>query len=312
VTKIEWVKNPDGSQGITVNSKTGCLNHTPEGLCLGGLFPCYAWKLAHGRLRIRYQANWNFPPGTDVHKAIGDTFYPRWWPERLEQIKGIKKPTGIFLDDMSDWMGDYWPEEWTKMELQVMKDCPQHRFYTLTKQPQNLPQWSPFPENCWVGVTATNRRMLLAAREVFNSPICAGGIMAKVKFISFEPLLESAICDHQWKANIKGGGFSRRRIESDIKCTKCGQAQNWGNLNSDLIGSDGKPIVQRLIIGAQTRPKKLPAWEGVKEIIEAADQAGVRVFLKDNLGLPRLNCDGATPFYRKDTTGTMVLRQEMP
>ena len=38
-----------------------------------------------------------------------------------------------------------------------------------------------------------------------------------------------------------------------------------------------------LIIGAQTRPTVLPKIEWVKEIVEAADQAGVKVFLKNNL-----------------------------
>lgn len=190
MTTIEWVRNPGGSQGITVNSKTGCRNHTSEGLCLGGLFPCYARKLAQGRLKQRYLANMNFPIlAMNLDPRI-IPFYPRWWPERLEQIRKIKKPTGIFLDDMSDWMGDYWPEEWTRQELQVMRDCPQHRFYTLTKQSQNLFQFSPFPENCFVGVTATNQ-------DMFGKAILhLADIQASVKFISLEPLLERIDISH--------------------------------------------------------------------------------------------------------------------
>jgi len=184
-TLIEWVKNPDGTQGETLNSKTGCLNHTPEGLCLGGMFPCYAYKLANGRLRTRYLANSILPshdePNHEAHHL--DPFYPRFWPERLEQIRKRKKPTGYFLDDMSDWMGSYWPEEWTEAELQVMRDCPQHRFYTLTKQPQNLIKFSPYPPNCWVGVTATNPDLYLEARKYLRQ------IEATIKYISFEPLL---------------------------------------------------------------------------------------------------------------------------
>ena len=59
-TSIDWVKNPDGSQGYTLNPITGCGNHTPEGLCLGGMFPCYAYRLANTRLKERYLANTNF------------------------------------------------------------------------------------------------------------------------------------------------------------------------------------------------------------------------------------------------------------
>ncbi|GAI36140.1 unnamed protein product, partial [marine sediment metagenome] len=190
-TMIGWVKNPDGSQGYTLNSKTGCLNHTPEGLCLDGLFHCYAFRLANGRLRARYLANRNRIPfehgarGADGKIDIrNDPFYPRFWPERLEEPYQIKKPTGFFLDDMSDWMGDYWPEEWTEAELQMMRDNPQHRFYTLTKQAQNLPRWSPFPDNCWVGISVTNNKQMNGA--LYFNP----DYKAKIKFLSFEPLLE--------------------------------------------------------------------------------------------------------------------------
>ena len=61
-TSIEWVRNPDGSQGYTHNPMSGCKNHTPEGLCLDGLFPCYAWKLVHTRLKPLYLANENAAP----------------------------------------------------------------------------------------------------------------------------------------------------------------------------------------------------------------------------------------------------------
>lgn len=197
MTKIEWVKSPDNSQGITVNSKTGCRNHTPEGLCLGGLFPCYAYKLANTRLKERYLANGlvacDYDGGeegsdADLKAAFADPFYPRWWPERLDKIRGIKKPTGIFLDDMSDWMWKGWPEKWTRMELQVMRDCPQHRFYTLTKQPQNLSPWNPFPENCWVGVTATNPQMFYEAQIYLEK------VTATVRYISLEPYLTQIVC----------------------------------------------------------------------------------------------------------------------
>lgn len=183
-TKIEWVKNPDGSQGYTLNSKTGCLNHTPDGLCLGGMFPCYAFRLANGRLRKRYLANSILPthdePNHEAHHQ--DPFYPRFWPERLKELYQVKKPIAFFLDDMSDWMGDYWPREWTEAELQMMRDNPQHRIYTLTKQPQNLIKWSPFPSNCWVGVTATDDEMCYQAWKHLLD------VEAKVKYISFEPL----------------------------------------------------------------------------------------------------------------------------
>ena len=51
-TKIEWCKNPNGTQGYTWNPITGCLN---------GCSYCYARKLADGRLKSRMLANTVMP-----------------------------------------------------------------------------------------------------------------------------------------------------------------------------------------------------------------------------------------------------------
>ena len=68
------------------------------------------------------------------------------------------------------------------------------------------------------------------------------------------------------------------------------------------------------IIGAQSpySKKTVPKWEWVREIIEACDKAGIPVFLKNNLRLPKYSCEGGTPFYKLHPSGTMELRQELP
>lgn len=304
-TTIEWVKNPDGTPGHTCNVKTGCLNHNPDGFCLGGMFPCYAYKLANRRVRKRYLSNIRTAPVTDValklYKHLIDTyndpFYPRFWPERLREFYGLGKgqfgmaviPRGVFLDDMSDWMADYWPQEWTKAELQMMQDCSQHRIYTLTKQAQNLVRFSPFPDNCWVGVTVTNGDLYLPAIEALAD------IEAKIRYISFEPLLENP---------------------SDF-------AEQW---------SEGLPVLDWLIIGALTGSKielqvlqkeypsltllplshnrytLQPKIEWVKEIVETASEAGIPVFLKNNL-MPLIIDQPRIPEWSSSKVG---LRQEMP
>lgn len=68
--------------------------------------------------------------------------------------------------------------------LEVVRLTPRHTFIFLTKEPWNLAQWNPFPSNCWVGVSATNKQELKAAEEGLAS------VRASVRFISFEPLLE--------------------------------------------------------------------------------------------------------------------------
>lgn len=303
MTGIEWVLNPDGSRGITVNSKTGCLNHI-DGLCKGGGFPCYAYKLAHGRLKQRYLAKHclataGIEPSQlqDFYNKQADPFYPRFWPERLDKIRAIKKPTGIFLDDMSDWMGDYWPEEWTRQELQVMRDCPQHRFYTLTKQAQRLPKFSPFPENVYIGVTATNAKMLREALTYLND------IEATVKFVSLEPLLSRIYDPVQFINALPDFLFVLDWLIIGA-CT--------GNLPDMTLLGEKYPDLW--LAGHDNKITAQPRIEWVQEIVEAADKAGVRVFLKNNLN-PLINQDKISGQYALDT-GLLnwegQLRQEMP
>ncbi len=174
-------------------------------------------------------------------------FYPRFWPSRLDDIKFSgawwdtlrgRKAKGVFVCDMGELFGDWLPVKWQKEVFDVIKSDPLDRFYLLTKQPQNLIKFSPFPENCYIGVTATNTKEYLAALAGLAV------IKAKVKYISFEPLLNRIIVNPPYT------------FSGDI---------DW------------------IIIGAQTKPYKAPKIEWVKEIVEAADKAGTPVFLKDNL-----------------------------
>ena len=183
-TKIEWVKNPDGSQGWTWNPITGCLN---------GCSYCYARRLANGRLRQRYLANANVADITQWLRSANsslwdrvttDPFYPRFWPERLGDIP-LKPSRGIFVCDMSDLFGIGIPEDWTERVLNIINGNPQHRFYLLTKQPQNLIKFSPFPDNCWVGVTATDRHFANQAQKYMLK------VEAKIKYLSIEPCFDS-------------------------------------------------------------------------------------------------------------------------
>jgi len=194
-TKIQWVKNPDGTQGHTWNPITGCLN---------GCGYCYARKLANGRLRERYLANQNIAIPKNLlikNEMYHDPFYPRFWPGRMPphtyhkmDWKGV--PIGIFVCDMGELFGDWIPHDWQAEIFDVILNNPWHRFYLLTKQPQNLVKFSPFPQNCWVGATATNQAMYDSAVYWLNQ------IDAKVKYISIEPLLSPIhlpnYCDVDW------------------------------------------------------------------------------------------------------------------
>lgn len=280
-TTIEWVKNPDGTQGYTWNPVTGCMNHI-NGICKGGKFSCYAFKLARGRLKSRYLANHQWTPIPMPHTipALLDPFYPRFWEDRMRCLvpryagsRHLNKPRGIFVCDMSDLFGIGIPEGWTSKVLSAIRLWPEHRFYLLTKQPQNLLPWSPFPENCWVGVTITNGNDDNTPLAYFKK------IEAKVKFISFEPLLK-------WWDRIS-------MAEDEYAIEKLAESFRILSISWIIIGScTGRNYeIDEL---AKKYPELTPMpWDGkwtlqpkiewVKEIVEACDKAGVKVFLKNNL-----------------------------
>ena len=99
-----------------------------------------------------------------------------------------------------------------------------------------------------------------------------GKIQAKVTYISFEPLLEHI--------PVIGQDFQFHRPD-------------W------------------VIIGAQTRPYKPPKIEWVREIVEAADKAGVPVFIKNNLASYARNIS-LYPEMEVGDDAWDEIRQELP
>jgi len=207
-TRIEWVKNPDGTRGYSSNPI--------KGYCPMACSYCYARALYN---RFRWDKTIRFDVG------------------ELLSIERHNKPAGIFLGSTFELFWDELERFWQDSIFKTIKDCPQHHFYLLTKQPQNLIKFSPFPPNCWVGATATNLEQYRAAL------VGLATIEAKVKYISFEPLLEYIPTNPPY----------------------------------DLKGIDW------VIIGAQTNPGKQPDPGWVDTILNACDIAKVPIFMKNNL-----------------------------
>lgn len=300
-TNIEWVVNPDGSRpGYTWNPITGCLNHI-DGMCKGGGFPCYAFKLANGRLKPLYRANDNLAPvPRDLRNYSLDPFYPRFWENRLyelvnkirrwgkqSQVVHTQGAKGIFVCDMSDLFGIGIPEEWTRKVLDRFQYCPQHRFYLLTKQPQNLINFSPFPDNCEVGITVTNDEAYTFATYYLEK------VEAKVKCLSLEPLLSVIDCGKPWDKRLKLASINRAIIGA---CT---------GTKTEMFELKRKyPDLTVMPFGNKWTAQ--PKIEWVKEIVEAADRAGIPVFMKDNL-MPLI-----PPFGNELFPPAIRVRQEMP
>jgi len=291
-----WARNPDGTLGWTWNPITGCLNHD-NGLCKGGGFPCYAFKLAHGRLKQRYLANDNIAPLSEGRewipmRDISDPFYPRFWEERLYELSPIAQThKGIFVCDMSDLFGIGIPEEWTLAVLGQIRIHPEHRFYLLTKQPQNLIKFSPFPDNCWVGVTATKFEAVIEATKWL------AGVKAHVKYLSLEPLLD-------WDLHEKN--LMKRLLQyAEISWLIPGACTGTKAEMAELV--QRYPALTLMPYGKIWTAQPPIAW--LREIVEAADKAGIRVFLKDNL---KPLCLLEQPFGGSFTDLKGKLRQEMP
>ena len=312
LTSIEWVLNPDGSQGYTHNSLTGCRNVTDEGLCKGGGFPCYAYKLANGRLKHLYKARGVAPDYVRDNPRLliraTEPFYPRFWNERLKEFTKRNdmlwadntartrarpkntKPIGIFLCDMGDLFGIGVPQEWTEKILdEVWGNKGYDRIYTLTKQGRNLLPWSPFPANCWVGITATGYQAFNLALDMLRS------IEAKVKYLSVEPLLEAipfymerlAYCGVKWV--IIGACTGTLK---DLKPLAASHPE------MTLMPYHGKIWTLQ------------PKMEWVLEIVRACIKADVPVFLKNNL-VPMI-ADSLNPEKQILEHDGIWLRQDMP
>jgi protein gp37 len=172
------------------------------------------------------------------------------WDEtiRFEPLDYKKFPDGsmVFVGSTMELFGDWVDPSWLWQIFEWCRRLPKVTFIFLTKQPQNLVKWSPFPDNCWVGVSATNRQQWVHAQNYLHE------IEAPVKFYSFEPLLGDVVGQPELVY------FSNALKNSGI---------NW------------------IIIGQQTpvAPVTLPRREWIQEIIKAADIASIPVFEKDNL-----------------------------
>jgi protein gp37 len=170
----------------------------------------------------------------------------RPWTHEGGRARAIRQtdatPKGIFVCNMCEFFGDWIPTDWQREVFKVIRANPQHRFYFLTKQPWNMARWSPFPDNCWLGATVCDKRTAWNAWWYYFG----GAVRAKLKFISFEPLLDDVM-----EMPPLGRGAIRKA--------------DW------------------IIIGSQTKPYNPPKKEWVQAIVEAADEAGVPVFQKDNL-----------------------------
>lgn len=155
-TKIEWTD-------YSWNPITGCKH---------GCWYCYAKKLTQRFKKI-------FPYG----------FEPHFYPERLKEPWEHRKPSKIFVCSIADLFAAWTPEAWRDAVLEAIFRCPvAHTFQLLTKNPERIPPIH-FPDNVWVGTTVTGEDKFRAGYVDAVNIDHIKKVKAKIRFVSFEPLL---------------------------------------------------------------------------------------------------------------------------
>lgn len=161
-TKIPWVKNPDGSQGYTFNPLKGlCPMHckSPSG---------YEYCYSSGERGFYHRFDWNPEFRLDEELLV----------KASQELNGAGKARGVFICSTSEWL---WNRKWAEVVYNFCVMHKRHRFYLLTKLPERLKTFSLFPENCYVGITATENKSFRRALIGFAQ------IEAAVTFLSIEP-----------------------------------------------------------------------------------------------------------------------------
>jgi protein gp37 len=243
-TSIEWTD-------ATWNPATGCTRISE------GCARCYAERMAK-RL-----------------KAMGTPHYRRGFKltlheDALDLPLGWKRPQAIFVNSMSDLFHEDVPEDFILRVFDVMRRANRHVFQVLTKRSERLLEldalldWAP---NVWMGVTVENDGYLRRLDD-----LRATG--ARVKFVSFEPLLGpvpgATVRGLDWV--IVGGesGPGARPMESEWardvrdRCRRAGVPfffKQWGGVNKKKAGRmlDGRTWDERPLAHASGAPASAAA-----------------------------------------------------
>jgi len=151
----------------------------------------YSWNPFVGCDKVSAGCRDCYAEGVAKRFWRGD-FKVTFHPKRINDPIGIKKPVKIFVCSMSDLFHEDIDPKDRGQVFDTIRKCPQHTFLVLTKRPQNIN--IGIPDNVWLGVTVENNKEAWRIETL-------KGIKAKVRFISFEPLLERIDFD---KVNIEG------------------------------------------------------------------------------------------------------------
>ena len=160
-SSIEWTES-------TWNPVTGCTKISQ------GCKNCYAERMAK-RLMAMGQPNYANGFKLAMHEHV------------LELPLKWKKPQTIFVNSMSDLFHKDVREDFIQKVFDIMNRAPWHTFQILTKRADRLAEISDrllWGKNIWMGVSVESADYKFRIDQLCET-------QAQVKFISFEPLIDS-------------------------------------------------------------------------------------------------------------------------
>jgi protein gp37 len=172
VSKIEWVRNPDGvTHGWSWSPVVGCRH---------GCSYCAAREIAR-RFPAVSRTILSEHGFRQDYCIQCQTFEPHTHWER--ELPKFRKPTTVFIGFMCDLWGDWVPEEWIQDVLDKVWVRTTDIFITLTKNPYPY-RYRTFPANLWYGATIDTEEQSVNILDA----MCTN--KSKQRFVSFEPLLQ--------------------------------------------------------------------------------------------------------------------------
>ena len=271
-TRSEWVRNPDGSPGVTWNPIRGTKGRWHCTKVSPGCRSCYA-----ERMNIRF--------GGPAYVVDADEL--RLDEEVLRQPARWRKPRTVFVQSMSDLFDPRVPTVWLAEIWQALREGP-HTWIVLTKRARGM---SRFLEGCgdwggwithtgdapasyggtgrivgsalkwpknsiWVGVTAENQE---SADEriphLLNTP-------AAVRWVSCEPLLGPIDLCEKWRRDM-----GRRGLDWVVCGSETGPGArpcdlDWVRSLRDQCVEAGVPFFFKAWVDARGRRIALPELDG--------------------------------------------------
>jgi len=183
-------------------------------------------------------------------------FEPHFYPDRLQEPLGLKKPSRIFVCDMGDLFGDWVEPEHIQAIIDIAHSAKRHTFQFLTKNPKRYGEFS-FPKNCWLGTTVESEAQASRIQQLLSSV----HVDDNIAFVSFEPLLgpiKHSIEGLDWI--IIGEQTHKQHTSQEI-----GQVACWAlDLLSEAIAC-GIPIFAKNKIGNIITARQLPTRKSLSQ-----------------------------------------------